>query len=86
MEVLSRMLSRAVEGGLIEGFGIGRDGDDHAQVTISHLLYADDTLIFCGAKKDKVGYLRCVLLGFEAVSGLRINLAKSEITPIGPVP
>ena len=30
-------------------------------------------------------HLRCVLLCFEAVSGLKVNLAKSEITPIGDV-
>ena len=31
-------------------------------------------------------YLWCVLLCFEAVSGLRVNLTKSEIIPIGTVP
>jgi hypothetical protein len=42
MEALSRMISAAVSGGLLEGFKIG-DAD------FSHLLFADDTLIFCSA-------------------------------------
>ena len=32
-----------------------------------------------------MGYLRCVLLLFEALSGLKVNLAKSAIIPIGEV-
>ncbi|KAI8538976.1 hypothetical protein RHMOL_Rhmol09G0145100 [Rhododendron molle] len=31
----------------------------------------------------EVGYLRCVLLCFEAISGLKVNLRKSEMIPIG---
>ncbi|GFZ08581.1 cell division control 2 [Actinidia rufa] len=33
----------------------------------------------------QLGYLRCVLLSFEAVSSPRINLGKSEIVPVGEV-
>jgi len=49
------------------------------------LLFADDTLIFCGAQAEQVRNLRCTFLCFEAVSGLRINLGKSELVPIGEV-
>jgi hypothetical protein len=49
------------------------------------LLFVDDTLIFCGAQVDHVRNLRCTFLCFEAVSGLRINLGKSELVPIGEV-
>jgi len=52
---------------------------------VSHLLFADDTLIFCEPVIDQVRDLRCLLLCFEAVSGLRINLSKSEIVPVGAV-
>ena len=31
-------------------------------------------------------YLRCVLLFFEAMSVLRVNLSKSSLLPIGEVP
>ena len=48
-------------------------------------LFADDTLIFCDASASQVEYLREILASFEAVSGLHINLAKSELVPIGEV-
>ena len=50
------------------------------------MFFADDTLVFCGAVRDQLYHLKGVLLCFEAVSGLRINLGKSEIVPVGPVP
>jgi len=50
-----------------------------------HLLFADDILIFCGAQAEHVRNLRCTFLCFEAMSGLRINLSKSELVPIGKV-
>lgn len=55
------------------------------EILVSHLLFADDTLIFCEAKTSQLGYLRLVLLFFQAVSGLRINISKSEILPVGVV-
>ena len=57
-----------------------------SRVFVSHLLYVDDTLVFCGADVRQVCHLRCILLCFEAVSGLKVNLAKSEIIPVGEVP
>ncbi|GMP31378.1 hypothetical protein CsSME_00005615 [Camellia sinensis var. sinensis] len=58
-------------------------GKAPAILSVSHLFYVDDALIFCDANVDQIGYLRCVLLCFEAVSGLRVNLAKSEWIPVG---
>ena len=55
MEALSRMLYQAVRGGLLEGFKVGKD--EGALVEVSHLLYAYDTLILCGAELEKLGYL-----------------------------
>jgi hypothetical protein len=51
MEALSRMISTAVNGGLLEGFKVGN-------ATFSHLLFADDTLIFCNARPSQLRYLR----------------------------
>ena len=53
---------------------------------ISHFLFADDTLILCGSTPEQIGYLRCILLCFEAASGSRVNFSKSEMVPIGAVP
>jgi len=52
---------------------------------VSHLLFADDTLIFCDPNVEHFRDLRCLLLCFEAVWGLKINLSKSEIVLVGDV-
>jgi hypothetical protein len=52
---------------------------------IFHLLFAGYTLILCGTNLVHLCNLRCLFLCFEAVSGLRINLAKLELVPIGNV-
>ncbi|RVW13005.1 LINE-1 retrotransposable element ORF2 protein [Vitis vinifera] len=83
MEVLSAMLRRAVDGGFILGCNIqGRGG---LEINVSHLLFADDTIIFCEARQDHITYLSWILVWFEAASGLRINLAKSEVILVGEV-
>ncbi|KAJ9708505.1 hypothetical protein PVL29_000510 [Vitis rotundifolia] len=83
MEVLSILIRRAVEGGFISGCNVWR-GRERA-VHISHLLFADDTIVFCEAKKEQLMHLSWILFWFEAASGLKINLAKSEIIPVGEV-
>ena len=84
MEALSRLLERVTEGGFITGYSVG-NSDSHA-LSISHLLFADDTLIMCGATPDQLWHLRGVFIWFQAVSGLKINMGKSELVPIGQVP
>jgi hypothetical protein len=54
-------------------------------LNISHLLFAGDTLIFCGENPDHLCHLCCLFLCFEAVLGLKINLAKSELVPVSNV-
>ena len=80
---MSILLKRAMTGGFIFGCNIkGRDG---AALTITHLLYADDTIIFCEAKEEQLLHLSWILLWFEACLGLKINLNKSELIPVGAV-
>uniref|UniRef100_A0A2N9IB59 Uncharacterized protein n=1 Tax=Fagus sylvatica TaxID=28930 RepID=A0A2N9IB59_FAGSY len=83
MEALSRMLERAVAGGYITGFSVGNSTG--VELSISHSLFADDTLIFCGADSEQAWYLRGVFIWFQAISGLKINLSKSELVPVGQV-
>ena len=83
MEALSCLLQRAVEGNFISGCRFG--GRDGGETVISHLLYADDTIIFCDANAEQLMYLRWTLMWFEAFSGLKINISKSEIIPLGRV-
>jgi len=74
-EALSRMISVVVNGGLLESFTVGN-------ASFSHLLFADDTLIFCSAQSSQLRYLRSIFLLFEAASGLKVNLAKSNLIPV----
>lgn len=79
--VLGRLVGRALEVGLINGFALGQ-----GEVVVSHMLFADDTIIFCDNSQRKIRMLRCVLRCFEVISGLRLNLAKSSIIVVGEVP
>ncbi|RVW14110.1 LINE-1 reverse transcriptase-like [Vitis vinifera] len=83
MEVLSVLITRAVEGGFIHDCRIWR-GREQA-VNITHLLFADDTIVFCEAKKEALLHLGWILFWFEAASGLKINLDKSMVIPVGKV-
>jgi hypothetical protein len=51
-------------------------------INISHLLFADDILVFSEANLDHLRYLRVLLVCFEVVSGLKVNLAKSLLVPV----
>jgi hypothetical protein len=84
MEALSRMMNKAIEGGYLYGFSM--DGLDRNSILVSHLLFADNTLIFCDANPSQLLHLKFVLNLIEATSGLQINLGKSELAPIGNVP
>jgi hypothetical protein len=81
MEILSRMLKRVKEEGFIKGFSVGADG--LGGLSISHLLYADDTILFCDTDMEQLMHIRLVLTCFEAVTGLKVNMSKSEMVPIG---
>ena len=83
MEVFSALLKRVIEGGFLSGYRV--KGRVEERVLISHLLFVDDTLVFCKASQDHLTYLNWLLMWFEAVSGLRIYLEKSELIPIGRV-
>jgi hypothetical protein len=79
---LNKMSTAIVDKGLLSSFSV----DSRLPVVnISHLLFADDTLVFCGANPDHLCYMRVFLLCFEAVSGLKINLAKSDLVLVGNV-
>jgi hypothetical protein len=78
IEALDRMLSVAVSGGLLDGLSVGN-------AAFSHLLFTDDTLIFCDALSAHVHHLWSLFLCFEAASGLKVNLAKSKLVPMGNV-
>lgn len=55
----------------------GREG-----VKISHLLL-QMTLVFYEGSQDQMTYLYWLLMCFEAILRLKINLDKSELIPMG---
>jgi hypothetical protein len=77
------MMDQVGGGGLVSGFSVGMEAP--RLLMVSH-LFADDTLIFCDTDPDQILQLRYLLTWFEAISGLKVNLAKSELVPMGDVP
>ncbi|CAN4122517.1 unnamed protein product [Withania somnifera] len=66
-----------------QGFQAGND--PNIAVIVSHLLYADDTLVFCGANSQQVQHLNLNLMVFESISGLHINMLKSKVYLVNKV-
>jgi hypothetical protein len=83
MEAFSKLMQKAEEENFIRGFEIR--GRNQEPIQITHLCYADDTILFCEPILDQVGYVKCTLLCFEAASRLKVNLSKSEMVQIGNV-
>ncbi|CAL5365331.1 unnamed protein product [Camellia sinensis] len=77
-EGLNILLERAKEQGMIRGASVG-----HQDFIISHLQFADDTIIFCEANWDEIRVLKRILRCFEVMSGLKINFHKSIVCGIG---
>ena len=75
MEVLSWILKKTEESGLLCGFHVVYN--TLVGVRISHILFVDDTILFCDASREQLLYIRLALRCFEAVNGL-INVGKSE--------
>ncbi|RVX22469.1 LINE-1 retrotransposable element ORF2 protein [Vitis vinifera] len=73
-DVLSRMLLRAEERNVFEGFRVGRN-----RTRVSHLQFADDTIFFSSTREEDMMTLKNVLLVFGHISGLKVNLDKSNI-------
>ena len=77
VDVLNRLLSKAVSCGLVEGIEVGSH-----RVGLSHLQFADDTILFAPSKKEVLVSLRHILGYFGLMSGLNINYEKLAIIPL----
>ena len=76
-DVLSRMLMRAEERNMLEGFRVGRN-----RTRVSHLQFADDTIFFSNTREEELQTLKSLLLVIGHISGLKVNLDKSSIYDI----
>ncbi|KAB2630796.1 hypothetical protein D8674_008315 [Pyrus ussuriensis x Pyrus communis] len=73
-EVLSKLFQGAVDQGRLEGVKIGGSGP-----VISHLFFADDTLLFLRADVKNCRNLKHMLDKFCVASGQKVNLEKSSV-------
>ena len=71
---LSSMLHKAIETRQLQGLLSCRGG-----VRISHLLFADDTLLFCEACTRECQNLLSILAQYEVASGQAINWQKTTL-------
>lgn len=74
VEAVSIMLRKAKWHWLLIGFDM-----EHLNIDITHLVFANDTIIFCDVNVEQVDKLKMILLWFELFSGLKINYRKCEI-------
>ena len=54
-------------------------------IHISHLLFTEYTILFYDASREQLLFIRLTLTCFQAFTGLKVNVRKSEIFPIEEV-
>lgn len=79
MEAFSRLIKRVGELNVVKSLSVGVG---ESLVKVSHLFFANATLIFCEPDLFSLLHLMCILTCFQMVSGLKINLRKTEMIRI----
>ncbi|GJR31850.1 RNA-directed DNA polymerase, eukaryota [Tanacetum coccineum] len=77
MESLHLSFSRVIEAGSFTGIKID------SSVTLSHLFYADDAIFIGEWSRDNLKCIMHVLHCFSLLSGLSLNLKKSQLLGVG---
>ncbi|CAJ2657018.1 unnamed protein product [Trifolium pratense] len=77
-EGLNVLMEAMVARNLFTGYNIGEQG----LVSVSHLQFADDTLLLGVKSWANVRALRAVLVLFETMSGLKVNFNKSMLVGV----
>lgn len=70
-DALSEMLNRAKEAGHLEGLV-----PQLVQGGLTHLQYADDTILFLANTEENIATIKFLLYCYEEMSGLKINYQK----------
>ena len=68
LEGLNRMIQKAARDDIIRGFSLCKNGPK-----ITHLFFADDSLLFCRARKEDLQAIQKILTSYEHASGQKIN-------------
>ncbi|KMS98119.1 hypothetical protein BVRB_4g095640 [Beta vulgaris subsp. vulgaris] len=74
-EAFSALLSKAADDGRIHGARVCRSGP-----RISHLFFADDSILFSRATLQECSVVAEILSTYERASGQKINFDKSEVS------
>ncbi|XP_016177716.1 uncharacterized protein LOC107620006 [Arachis ipaensis] len=77
VDVLHRIVGEAIKNGRISPLLIGRD-----TIALSHLQFADDTILFCPPEEKTIKNYKRLLRCFELMLGLSINFDKSSLISI----
>ncbi|WJX25077.1 hypothetical protein P8452_14152 [Trifolium repens] len=77
-EGLNVLMEAVVEHNLFTGYRVG----EQDPVVVSHLQFADDTLLLGAKSWANVRALRAVLVLFETMSGLKVNFNKSMLVGV----
>ena len=73
-EGLSAMIKKEEREGLLKGVAVSREASQ-----ISHLLFADDSIVFCRAFVEECDRLIKVLEDYEGESGQKLNKEKTSL-------
>lgn len=84
IDAIIRKLVKAMNEGRLSGFRVGNSVEN--TLMVSHRLFANNTLIFCGTDMDQLLIFCLVFISSKAVLGLKINLGKSKLVHVGAVP
>lgn len=77
-DALSAILEEATKNGVLEGLV-----PNLVEGGLTHLQYADDTILFTKATSSNILALKFLLFCFEEMSGMKINYQKSEVYVLG---
>ncbi|MCI24845.1 RNA-directed DNA polymerase (Reverse transcriptase), partial [Trifolium medium] len=77
-EGMNVLMTAMVENNLFTGYSVGAQ----ETISISHLQFADDTLLMGVKSWANVRALRAVLVLFELMSGLKVNFNKSMLVGV----
>ena len=79
VEGLNVMMNALVETGHFSGYKVGGNNN---RVSITHLQFADDTLLIGDRSWANIRALKALLILFEATSGLKVNFHKSMLVGV----
>lgn len=76
-DTLSALINHAVRSNLLDNFK-----SQSNDIVISHLQFADDTILFINSENDLILNFKHTLMAFELFLGIKINWTKTCIDEI----